>query len=193
MGLSPRSRCALCRTSCPFRTRRGRSTCSSRVTGPRPPATSRAAHARPDSRPVTASPRGPLHRLPTKRVLSGRLRPAHHPFPGHTPPAVGLATWPITPIRRPGRLETSRQRHGSVAGHVSGPYPRMPAYQDVGCATPGARPYAVVRRTRRRGGAVRGAAVPVGCARPRGVRACCVKYSTSWSPASSSSCSLMML
>ena len=49
--------------SCPFRTRRGRSTCSSRVTGPRPPATSRAAHARPDSRPVTASPRGPLPRL----------------------------------------------------------------------------------------------------------------------------------
>ena len=46
-----------------FRTRRGRSPCSSRVTGPRPPATSRAAHARPDSRPVTASPRGPLHRL----------------------------------------------------------------------------------------------------------------------------------
>ena len=57
----------------------------------------------------------------------------------------------------------SRQRHGPGAGHVSGPYPRMPASQDVGVATPEARPYAVVRRTRRRGGTVRGAAVPDGC------------------------------
>ena len=33
-------------------------------------------------------------------------------------------------------------------------------------------PYAVVRRTRRRGSAVRGAAAPAGCARPRGACAC---------------------
>ena len=58
-----------------------------------------------------------------------------------------------------------------------------------------ARAYAVVRRTRRRGGAVRGAAVRAGWGRPpRGVAcACCARYATSWSPASSSSCSLMML
>ena len=58
-----------------------------------------------------------------------------------------------------------------------------------------ARAYAVVRRTRRRGGAMRGAAVRAGWGRPpRGVAcACCARYSTSWSPASSSSCSLMML
>ena len=37
-------------------------------------------------------------------------------------------------------------------------------------------PYAVVRRTRRRGGAVRVTAAPVGCARPRGVVcACCAR------------------
>ena len=41
---------------------------------------------------------------------------------------------------------------------------------------PGGRPYAVVRRTRRRAGAVRVAAAPVGCARPRGVAcACCAR------------------
>ena len=56
-----------------------------------------------------------------------------------------------------------------------------------------ARAYAVPRRTRRRGSAVRWAAVPAGCARLWGACACCSRYSTSWSPASSSSCSLMML
>ena len=57
--------------------------------------------------------------------------------------------------RRPGSPETSRQRHDPVAGPVSGTYPLMPASQDVGCGTPGPHPYAVVRRTRRRGGAGR--------------------------------------
>ena len=102
----------------------------------RPAATSRAAHARPDSRPVTESPRGPPHRSPTTRVLSGRLRPAHHPFPGHTPPDVALEYLQITPIRRTGSLDTSRQRNGPVSGHVSGTYPLIPAYQDLGFATP---------------------------------------------------------
>ena len=57
------------------------------------------------------------------------------------------------------------------------------------------RPYAVVRRTRRRGGAVRGAAGPTGWGRRRAgaACACCARYSTSWSPASISSCSWMML
>ena len=63
---------------------------------------------------------------------------------------------------------------------------------------PRARPtraYAVVRRTRRRGGVVRGTAVPAGWGRlPRGVAgACCTREATSWSPTSSSLCSLMML
>ena len=58
-----------------------------------------------------------------------------------------------------------------------------------------ARPYAVVRRTRQRGGAVRGAAAPAVWGRRRAgtACACCARYSTSWSPASSSSCSLIML
>ena len=72
---------------------------------------------------------------------------------------------PITPIRRTGRLETNRPRGGPVAGHVSGTSPLMPASHAVGCARPRARPSAVVRRTRRRGGAGRGL---TGCARPRG-------------------------
>ena len=131
----------------------------------RPPATSRAAHVRPASRPITASPRGPLHRSPLST-----------PFPWPTPSEVALATRQITPIRRPGRRETSRRRHGPVAGHVSGTSPLMPAFHAVGCATPGG-PYAVGRRTRRRGGAVRGAAVRAGWGRPpRGVAcACCAR------------------
>ena len=39
---------------------------------------------------------------------------------------MALETRQITPIRRTGSLETSRQRHGLVAGHVSGTYPHMP-------------------------------------------------------------------
>ena len=97
------------------------------------------------------------------------------------------------------------QPHAPLGAHAvrvdrSAPRTRLPppttsgaAHGRAGGAVPSARAYAVLRRTRRRGGAVCGAAVPVGCARPRGVRACCAKYSTSWSPASSSSCSLMML
>ena len=78
---------------------------------------------------------------------------------------TGLVTRPITPIRRTGRRETNRPRGGPGAGHVSGTSPRMPASHAVGCARPRARPSAVVRRTRRRGGAGRGL---TGCARPRG-------------------------
>ena len=55
--------------------------------------------------------------------------------------------------------------------------------------------YAVPRRTRRRAGVGRGAAVPAGWGRWRAgpACACCARYSTSWSPASSNSCSWMML
>ena len=35
------------------------------------------------------------------------------------------------PHRRTGSLDTSRQRNGPVAGHVSGTYPLIPAYQDL--------------------------------------------------------------
>ena len=68
-----------------------------------------------------------------------------------------------------------------------------------GAQTGGVRPvqpsYAVPRRTRRRGDAVRGAAAPAVWGRRRAgtACACCARYSTSWSPASSNSCSLMML
>ena len=50
---------------------------------------------------------------------------------------MALETRQITSIRRPGSLETSRERHGPVAGHVSGTYSLMPAYQDFGFAHTG--------------------------------------------------------
>ena len=78
---------------------------------------------------------------------------------------------------------------GAQTGGVRLPPPRS------GELMPGGRPYAVPRRTRRRGDAVRGAAVPAAWGRRRAgtACACCARYSTSWSPASSSSCSLIML
>ena len=77
-----------------------------------------------------------------------------------------------------------RRRRGAQAGGVrSLPPPDA-------CRCQGAvRPYAVVRRTRRRGDAVRGAAAVWGRRRAGTACACCARYSTSWSPASSSSCS----
>ncbi len=103
-----------------------------------------------------------------------------------------------------------------VFGHVGPPrrhvcHDRWPARTVLGLDRPAAhrqavsgprrqargrttRPYAVVRRTRRRGGAVRGAAGPAAWGRRRAgtACACCARYSTSWSPASSSSCSLIV-
>ena len=92
------------------------------VTGPRPAA---PAHARPASRPVTASPRGPPHRSRSTRFRGPHRRP-----------------WPSPPSRSrrsgaPGGRETRRPRHGPVAGHVSGTSPLLPAFHAVGCATPG--------------------------------------------------------
>ena len=86
-----------------------------------------------------------------------------------------------------GRTRTS----GSVGGQgQQRPWSTRP--RAGGGAVP---PYAVPRRTRRRGDAVRGAAEPAAWDRRRAGTACasCARYSTSWSPASSSSCSLIML
>ena len=109
---------------------------------------------------------------------------------GHTTAKAGLDNREIRPIRPDQQCWYER---------TAGPAGIRPHIRNTSaCPAPSrplspARAYAVVRRTRRRGGAVRRAAVPVGRA-PRGVAcACCARYSTSWSPASSSSCSLMML
>ena len=88
----------------------------------------------------------------------------------------------------PGPGRTLCASRGAQAGGV-----RPPAASR--CRGGGRAPYAVPRRTRRRAGAVRGAAVLAGWGRRRAgtACACCARYSTSWSPASSSSCSWMML
>ena len=81
--------------------------------------------------------------------------------------------------RGPGR--TLCASRGAQAGGV-----RPPAASR--CRGGAVHPYAVPRRTRRRGDAVRGAAVLAGWGRRRAgtACACCARYSTSWSPASSS-------
>ena len=110
----------------------------------------------PVGRRTQAAPGGLFHNtLRFRGVVPGKTGRCH----------TGLVTRPITPIRCTGRRETNRPRSGPVAGHVSGTFPLMPASHAVGCARPRTRPSAVVRRTRRRGGAGRGL---TGCARPRG-------------------------
>ena len=91
------------------------------------------------------------------------------------------------PVRTPVACARAAAHRRAVSGHCR-PRPRAGA----GGPCP---PYAVPRRTRRRGDAVRGAAGPAAWDRRRAgtACACCARYSTSWSPASSSSCSLMML
>ena len=79
--------------------------------------------------------------------------------------------------------EGARQR----CTHVAAPFPDPFLRGDVTVTydhvqprlarRPPARAYAVVRYTRRRGGAVRVATAPVGCARPRG--ACAAREATS--------------
>ena len=92
--------------------------------------------------------------------------------------------------RGPVRIGGPSVSRGAQAGGVR-PLPPPATRRCRGAA----RPYAVVRRTRRRGDAVRGAAGPAVWGRWRAgtACACCARYSTSWSPASSSSCSLIML
>ena len=99
---------------------------------------------------------------------------------------VGLPRRCVCHDRGPVRIGGPCVSRGAQAGGVR-PLP-PPATRRC----PGAvRLYAVPRRTRRRGDAVRGAAGPAGWGRWRAgtACACCARYSTSWSPASSSSCS----
>ena len=124
-----------------------------------------------------------------------------HPAFRHTPaawPGGGARVRRCWPAPSP-RVPRSRAGLVSVGPCVSrgaqtgGVRPLLPpATRRCRGAVP---PYAVPRRTRRRGDAVRGAAGPAAWDRRRAgtACACCARYSTSWSPASSSSCSLMML
>ena len=135
-------------------------------------------------------PAGPISR-PCKPLDPSTVDSVFRPHcRGHPTAKAGLEHRSIRPIR---------QDHQCWYERPAGPAGIRPTIRNTSaCPAPSrplspARAYAVVRRTRRRGGVVRGAAVPVGRA-PRGVAcACCARYSTSWSPASSSSCSLMML
>ena len=88
--------------------------------------------------------------------------------------------------RGPGRIGGPCVSRGAQAGGAR-PLPPPATRRCRGAV----RLYAVPRRTRRRGDAVRGAAGPAVWGRWRAgtTCACCARYSTSWSPASSSSCS----
>ena len=139
-------------------------------------------------------------------TVGGERRSARHRPPSQAS-APGSGHW--RPPWRCGRLCAAvwrvcgrgggiARRGPAVGVEVSGSCPPgvVPPVQASRPTAPPARPYyAVVRRTRRRGGVVRGAAVRVGWGRPpRGVAcACCAREATSWSPAPSSSCSWMML
>ena len=70
-----------------------------------------------------------------------------------------------------------------VQGRRPAPSPRVPRSRAASYLWP-VRPYAVPRRTRRRGDAVRGAAGSTAWGRRRAgtACACCARYSTSWSP-----------
>ena len=103
---------------------------------------------------------------------------------------VGLPHRCVCHDRGPGRIGGPCVSRGAQAGGVR-PLPPPATRRCRGAV----RLYAVPRRTRRRGDAVRGAAGPAGWGRWRAgtACACCARYSTSWSPASSSSCSWIML
>ena len=120
--------------------------------GRRAPATDGDAVAMEDQRVI-----GITARQRRDQPLSGCSSAAHRPFPG-----CDGARQRFTHVAAP-FADTFLLGDGTVASVVSSP---------VSPDVPPARAYAVVRRTRRRGGAVRGAAAPVGCARPRGACAC---------------------
>ena len=145
-------------------------------------------------------------RPPGMRPLAATVR--RRPAGGCGPaPASGIQPSGMHPQPGPGCARVRRRRPAPslrVPRSRTGPsvWPgresrrtggRCPATAAPGHApVPGGRaPYAVPRRTRRRGDAVRGAAGPAGWGRWRAgtACACCARYSTSWSPASSSSCS----
>ena len=99
---------------------------------------------------------------------------------------VGLPRRCVCHDRGPVRIGGPCVSRGAQAGGVR-PLPPPATRRCRGAV----RLYAVPRRTRRRGDAVRGAAGPTGWDRRRAgtACACCARYSTSWSPASSNSCS----
>ena len=149
----------------------------------------------------------PVH-ASSSLIRTGSTLGAGHPAGGCGPaPTSGIQPSGMHPQPGPGCARVRRRRpapsprvprsraasylwgpcasRGAQTGGVRLPPPRS------GELMPGGRPYAVPRRTRRRGDAVRGAAVPAAWGRRRAgtACACCARYSTSWSPASSSSCS----
>ena len=158
-------------------------------------------------------PKGPFsachsHHASSSLIRTGSTLGAGHPAGGCGPaPTSGIQPSGMHPQPGPGCARVRRRRpapsprvprslaasylwgpcasRGAQTGGVRLPPPRS------GELMPGGRPYAVPRRTRRRGDAVRGAAVPAGWGRRRAgtACACCARYSTSWSPASSNSCS----
>ena len=100
----------------------------------------------------------PTPRPPAHRLLIGRLVGVHRSFPG-----CDGARQRFTPVAKP-FADTF------LLGDVTVAYVVSSSVSPDGLP---ARAYAVVRRTRRRGGAGRGLA---GCARPRGVAcACCAR------------------
>ena len=150
----------------------------------------------------------PVH-ASSSLIRTGSTLGAGHPAGGCGPaPTSGIQPSGMHPQPGPGCARVRRRRpapsprvprsraasylwgpcvsRGAQAGGVR-PLP-PPATRRCGGAV---RLYAVPRRTRRRGDAVRGAAGPAVWGRRRAgtACACCARYSTSWSPASSSSCS----
>ena len=142
------------------------------------PSSSRAARP-PGMRPLAAT---------VRRRPAGGCGPAPasgiQPSGMHPQPGPGCAR---VRRRRPApSLRVPRSRAGPYSGAwmqspahsraVSGDPPHTPRSAAASCCRGTVRPYVVVRRTRRRAGAVRVAAAPVGCARPRGVAcACCAR------------------
>ena len=144
-------------------------------------------------------------RPPGMRPLAATVR--RRPAGGCGPaPASGIQPSGMHPQPGPGCARVRRRRPApsprvprSRAGPYSGAWKQSSAHRRAVSGShrpeaelmPGGRPYAVPRRTRRRGDAVRGAAGPAAWDRRRAgtACACCARYSTSWSPASSSSCS----
>ena len=119
--------------------------------------------------PLPPGPPSPIGVRAGRQVSAVRASGPH--CRGHTTAKAGLDNREIRPIRQD--QQCWYERTARPAGI------RPPIRNTSACPGPApsrplspARAYAVVRRTRRRGGAVRGAAVPVGRA-PRGVACVC--------------------
>ena len=120
--------------------------------------------------PLPSAPPSPIGVRAGRQVSAVRASGPH--CRGHPTAKAGLEHRSIRPIRQDQQCWYERP---------AGPVGIRPTIRNTSaCPAPSrplspARAYAVVRRTRRRGGAVRGAAVPVGWA-PRGVAcACCAR------------------